>query len=234
MNSTLYGIGVGPGDPELLTLKALRLIRACPVLAYMAPEQGDSLARAVAAPHLPGGQVEVAIRMPLAPDRFPSGPVFERAAAALGAHLDAGRDVAALCLGDPFLYGSFMYLFARLCASHRVAVVPGVSSLMAAAAALGRPLAARDDVLCVIPASLPDAAIAARLAACEGAAIVKLGRHFARIRALLERAGLAQAARYIEHASMANERQPPLAEIDPAGVPYFSLILVHRRGEAWR
>ena len=234
MSGTLYGLGVGPGDPELVTLKALRLLRACPVLAYPAPERGDSLARAIMAPHLPGGQIEIAICMELSPARFPNPEIYDRAAGDIARHLDAGFDVAALCLGDPFFYGSFAYLFQRLAERHTVVVVPGVTSLAAASAALGVGLVVRDDVLAVIPATRPDADIRARLAAAEATAIIKLGRHFARIRALLDEAGLSTHARYVEHATMASERVVPLAEVDPARVPYFSLILVHRRGEAWR
>lgn len=231
---TLYGLGVGPGDPELVTLKALRIAKACPVLAYPAPEHGDSFARAIMAPHLPGGQAEIAIRMPLSAERYPANAVYDRASAEIGAHLSQGRDVAVLCLGDPFFYGSFMYLFARLATSHRTVVVPGITSLSAAAAGLGAPLAARNDVLTVIPALLGDDAIMARLSATDAAAIIKLGRHFKRVHALLASTGLAPHARYIEHASLPDERALPLDEVDPATVPYFSLILVHRRGRAWQ
>jgi precorrin-2/cobalt-factor-2 C20-methyltransferase len=227
--ATVYGIGVGPGDPELLTLKGLRLIRACPVIAYPAPETGDSLARIIVAPHLPEGKTEIAIRMPLLADRFPAQEVYTKAAAEIGHHLDAGRDVAVLCLGDPFFYGSFMYLFARLATRHAVTVVPGVTSVSAGAAALASPLVARNETLTVIPAPLPDAEIERRLALADTVAIVKLGRHFARIRELLGRLGLASAARYVEHASMTSERTPSLPEIDPAHVPYFSLILICKR-----
>src|SRR6185369_9057732 len=139
---TLYGIGVGPGDPELVTLKALRIARACPVVAYPAPEEGESLARRIMAPHLAGGQTEIAIRMPLTAERYPAQAVYDQSSQDIAAHLAAGRDVAVLCLGDPFFYGSFMYLFARLAESHRTVVVPGVTSLAAAAASLGAPLAA--------------------------------------------------------------------------------------------
>jgi precorrin-2/cobalt-factor-2 C20-methyltransferase len=228
----VYGIGVGPGDPELLTLKALRLLQACPVVAYPAPEKGDSLARQIVAPHLTGRQTEIAIRMPLAADRFPALAVYERAAADIGAHLQAGRDVAVLCLGDPFFYGSFMYLFTRLAAAHKVVVVPGVTSVSAGAAALGLPLVARNETLSTIPALLPDAEIERHLQLTDAVAIIKLGRHFARIRALLTRVGLAQSARYIEHATMTNEKMPVLADVDPASVPYFSLILARRSGTA--
>ena len=234
VSGVLYGLGVGPGDPELVTLKAVRLARAAPVLAYAAPETGDSMARAIMAPHLASGQIEIVIRMPLAVDRFPSGEVFDRAAHDIAQHLDAGRDVAALCLGDPFLYGSFMYLFARLAGRFQTLIVPGVSSIAAASASLGMALAARNDAFAVVPAPLEDAAIERLLAASDGAALVKLGRHFARMRDLLRRIGLAGKARYIERASQAGQRIVRLDDVDPASVPYFSLIVVHRRGEAWR
>jgi precorrin-2/cobalt-factor-2 C20-methyltransferase len=232
--ATLFGIGVGPGDPELLTLKALRLLRAAPVIAYPAPEQGDSLARAIVAGHLPGGQVEIAIRMPLEVARFPAQAVYDRAAAEIAAQLSAGRDVAVLCQGDPFFYGSFMYLFGRLSRDWRVEVVPGVSSLVACAAALGAPLVARDDVLTVLPASLPEAVLEARLRDADAAAIMKLGRHFAKVRRVLDRLGLVAQARYVEHASMASQRIAPIAELEDDAVPYFAMVLVHRRGDAWR
>jgi len=231
---TLYGIGVGPGDPELVTLKALRIARACPVLAYPAPEEGESLARRIMAPHLAGGHTEIAIRTPMSADRYPANAVYDRASSDIAAHLAGGRDVAILCVGDPFFYGSFMYVFARVSAAHRTIVVPGVTSLSAAAASLGAPLAARNDTLTVIPALLDDSAIAARLATADAAAIIKLGRHFTRIRALLAGAGLIDRARYIEYASFAQERAVPLDAVDPARVPYFSLILLHRRGQAWQ
>ena len=229
---TLYGLGVGPGDPELLTLKALRILRAAPVLAYPAPIEGDGMARAIAAPHLPGGQTEIAIRMPLDAARFPAEEIYAAAVQDIAGHLDSGRDVAALCEGDPFFYGSFMYLFARLAETHHIEVVPGVSSPMACAAALGMPLAARNDVLSVLPAPLAGEFLKARLKACDAAAIVKVGRHIAKVRRVLQELGLESRARYIERASLAAERILPLSEAaDPA--PYFSMILVHHRGEAW-
>ena len=177
MTGTLYGLGIGPGDPELITLKALRLLQAADVVAYPAPEQGDSLARRIVAPHLSGGQAELAIRMPLSVARFPAQAVYEQAAGDLAAHLKAGRNVAVLCEGDPFLYGSFMYLFGRLSEDFPVEIVPGVSSLTACAAALQYPLVSRNDVLTVIPAPLDDETIAHKLLHTDAAAILKLGRH---------------------------------------------------------
>ena len=180
MSGLLSGIGVGPGDPDLITLKALKALQGAQVVAYPAPPEGASLARSIAAPHFPGGQEEIAIRMPLEPGRFPAAEVYDEAAATLGARLDGGRDVAVLCEGDPFVYGSFLYLFERLARRHRVEVIPGVSSPMACAAALGLPLAARNDVLAVIPAPLDDQRLTAQLANCDAAAIVKVGRHLER------------------------------------------------------
>ncbi len=233
-DGSVYGLGVGPGDPELITLRALRLLRAAPVVAYPAPESGASLAREIAAPHLPGGQVEIAIRMTLAAGQFPAAEVYDRAADEIGGHLAAGRDVAVLCEGDPFFYGSFMYLFGRLAERHRVEVVPGVSSLTAAAAVLAAPLAARNDRLTVVPAPLDEAALAAAIEAADAVAVIKLGRHFAKVHTVLRRLGLADRARYVEHATMASERIATLSEVDPARVPYFSMVLAHKRGEAWR
>lgn len=229
MSGTLYGLGIGPGDPDLITLKAHGILRRVPVIAYPAPEHGDSLARRIVAAHLPGGQREIAIRMPLDAARFPAREVYDEAATTIRAALDRGEDVAALCEGDPFLYGSFAYLFARMADTYRVEIVPGVSSLTAAAAAARQPLALQRDVLTVIPAPLPDDAIARRLAQTDSAAIMKLGRHMARIRALLERLDLSPRAHYIEHATMAGQRTMPLAEA-PEAAPYFSLILIAGEG----
>jgi precorrin-2/cobalt-factor-2 C20-methyltransferase len=233
MNGTLYGLGVGPGDPELITLKALRLLRSAPVIAYPAPEHGDSLARSIIAGHLPGGQTEIAIRMPMLVERFPAQEIYDRAAVEIGAHLEAGRDVAVLCEGDPFFYGSFMYLFGRIAERFPVQVVPGVSSLTACAATSGAALVARNDVLTVIPAPLPPERLRDLLARTDAAAIMKLGRHFTKVRDVLNELGFSAHARYVERATMSNQRLLPLDEVDPATVPYFSMVLVHRRGEAW-
>ncbi len=234
MTGTLYGIGVGPGDPELITLKALRILRAAPVFAYPAPEHGDSLARAIVAGHLPGGQAEIPIRMPLVGDRFPVQAVYDRAAEAIAGHLDSDRDVAVICEGDPFFYGSFMYLFGRLVERFPVEVVPGVSSLTACAAVLGAPLAARNDMLVVLPAPLAAEELARRLDGVDAAAIIKVGRHLGKVRGVLRDLGLEDRARYVERATMANQRILSLDEAAGGEAPYFSMILVHRRAEAWR
>jgi precorrin-2/cobalt-factor-2 C20-methyltransferase len=223
---TAWGLGVGPGDPELVTLKALRLLRAVPVVAYPAPLGGDSFARAIVAAHLPGGQKEIAIEVPMETALHPAREVYDRAAAAIGAELERGRDVAILCQGDPFFYGSFMYLFERLARRHSVEIVPGVSSLTACAAAARLPLARRNDTLSVIPAPLDEAELEQRLAGAGGAAVIKLGRHFEKVRRVLTRLGRGGAAVYVERATLGNQRVLALAEVTPDTVPYFAMVLV--------
>ena len=229
-SGTLYGIGVGPGDPELITLKALRILRSSPVIAYPAPDTGPSFARQIVESHLPGGQEEIAIVIPMRVERFPGQAIYDQAAEKIGARLAAGEDVAVLCEGDPFFYGSFMYLFERLAGRFPSEIVPGISSVMAAAAALRRPLAARNDVLTVIPGPLPDAEIATQIEAAQGFAIMKLGRHFARVRALLDALGLTENCAYLERVSLPAERVMPLADAR-GDAPYFSMILGYRGSE---
>ena len=228
MGGTLYGLGIGPGDPELITLKALRILKSVAVVAYPAPETGDSLARSIAAPHLSGGQTEIVIRTPMTPGNFPADDVYDRYAAEIAAHLNENRDVAVLCEGDPFLYGSFMYIFARLAGDHDVEVVPGVSSLGAVAACAGRPLVSRNQVLSIVPAPLDEDDLFQRLAGTDAAAVMKVGRHLEKVKRVLARLGLDGGATYVEHASMPDQRICPLAEVSDDTAPYFSMILVRR------
>lgn len=233
MSGVLYGIGVGPGDPELVTLKAARLIAGAPVIAYPAANDGDSLARRIVAALIPAGAEELPIALPMQAARGPAQAAYDKAAGAIGGHLDSGRDVAVLCAGDPFLYGSFMYLFARLAGRHRTEVVPGVTSLTACAALLGRPLAARDDVLKVLPAPIEEARLAAELERCDAAAVVKVGRHFDKVRRVLRALGLEESARLIEAATTPDQRVTRLSDMPDGERPYFSTILVYRGGEGW-
>ncbi len=225
----LYGVGLGPGDPELVTLKALRVLRSVAVIAYPAPDVGDSVARGIAAQWLDRGQKEIAIRFPMRPGPPPQ-EIYQNAAAQIEAVLQAGDDVAYLCAGDPLLYGSFAGLLAALDLRVPVAIVPGVSSITACAAAAGAPLATRDEMLSIIPATLPEEELAAALAGIEAAAVIKLGRHFPKLRRVLQQLGLLEAAIYVEHASWPSERVAALAAVNPATVPYFATALVRRGG----
>ena len=223
----LYGLGVGPGDPELITLKALRLLRAAPVVAYPATENGDSIARQIVAEWLQPRQREIAIRFPTQPGPPPAA-IYRDAAAVLADTLDCGLDVAYVCQGDSLLYGSFAGILAELPQRCPVTIVPGVSSITACAAAAATPLVQRDEVLSVIPATLPEAELRQRLANVEAAAVVKLGRSFAKLRRVLAVLGLLETAVYVERASWPNQRVAPLSAIDPASVPYFAMALIRR------
>jgi precorrin-2/cobalt-factor-2 C20-methyltransferase len=223
----LYGLGVGPGDPELLTLKALRLIREAAVIAYPAPEHGASFARSIVAQWLDARRPEIAIRFPMRPGPTPFA-VYDRAAAALAEELERGRDVALLCQGDPLFYGSFIRLFARLARRFPVEIVPGVSAPAAGAAAAAMPLAAGDESFAVVPATLDERALACRIRGADAAVVVKLGRHVEKLQQTLRRLGLLDTAVYVERATLPDQRVAPLAEIAAGTAPYFSLALIRR------
>jgi precorrin-2 C20-methyltransferase/precorrin-3B C17-methyltransferase len=234
MTGTLYGVGLGPGDPELVTVKAARLIGAAGVIAFHSARHGRSIARLIAAPYLREGQIEEPLVYPVTTETtdHPGGyhaaldDFYRDCAARLAAHLDAGRDVVVLCEGDPFFYGSYLHLHKRLAARYRSEVVPGVTSVSGAAAVLGRPLVERGETLTVLPGTLPPAELAARLATTDVAAVLKLGRTFPAVRAAFEQAGRLAEAWYVERATTDRQRVAPLAEVDPDTVPYFSLVLL--------
>jgi len=233
MSGTLYGIGLGPGDPELMTLKAHRLISSAGVIAYPAPDTGASFARSIAADVIPAGVREIPIVVPMRVDRFPAKEIYDTAAGEIAEVLDSGADVVTLCEGDPFFYGSFMYLFERLSDRFPIEVVPGVTSLTACAAQLQRPLTSRNDVLTVIPGPLPDDDIRTRIESAQAVAIMKVGRHLKRLKALLAAMGLLEKAGYVERASLADQKVHRLVDLEADTAPYFSMILIYKGDEAW-
>jgi precorrin-2 C20-methyltransferase/precorrin-3B C17-methyltransferase len=234
VSGRLFGVGLGPGDPELVTIKAARLIAGADVVAYHAARHGRSNVRAIAESFLRAGQVEEPLIYPVTTETtdHPGGyqgaidEFYAAAADRLAAHLDAGRDVVVLAEGDPFFYGSYMHMHKRLAHRYETEVVPGVTSVSAASAVLGRPLMERDEVLTVLPGTLPPDELAERLASTGSAAIMKLGRTFEGVREALTRAGRLDDAWYVERATTDRERHGRLADIDPATVPYFSLALL--------
>jgi len=229
----LFGVGVGPGDPELVTEKARRVIEAADVVAYPGARHGRSVARSVAAPYLRPEQIELPLTFPVTTqesshqDGYEAelAEFYDRSAEELAAHLDAGRDVAILCVGDPFFYGSYIYFHDRLADRYENEVIPGVTSVSAASAVAGTPVVRRDEVLTLLPGTLPPEQLAARLQTAEASAVLKLGRTFAGVSEALERAGLSERAVYVERATLPSERVEPLAQVD-GRVPYMSLILV--------
>ncbi|PRY40668.1 precorrin-3B C(17)-methyltransferase [Umezawaea tangerina] len=231
MTGTLYGVGVGPGDPELVTVKAARLIGAADVVVFHSARHGRSIARATAAPYLREGQVEEQLVYPVTTEDSDDyqGEIdafYVECAARLAAHLDAGRDVVVLAAGDPFFYGSYMHLHKRLADRYPTEVVPGVTSVSAGSAVLGRPLVERDEVLTILPGTLPPDVLAEHLAHTDSAAVMKLGRTFKGVRTALEAAGRLDDAWYVERATTGKQRTAPLSEVDPDTVPYFSLAVL--------
>ncbi|SLN17483.1 Precorrin-2 C(20)-methyltransferase [Aquimixticola soesokkakensis] len=232
MSGTLYGVGLGPGDPDLITLKAARLIQAARVVAYPTLAGGTSFARSIAAGLIAPQAREIVMDVPMTPERAPAQTAYDLGATAIRAALDAGEDVVVLCEGDPFFYGSFMYLFARLKADYRVEIIPGVSSITACAAAAALPLVARNEVLTVIPGPLPDSELRARISGSDSVAIMKVGRHLPKIRAVIDALGLTAQAHYIARATNAGEVVLPLAKA-PDTAPYFSMILIVKGADPW-
>ncbi len=221
----LYGLGIGPGDPELLTLKAHRILTTVPVIAYPTLESGKVLARAIVSDFIRPEQIEIPMPLPFSVERS-SQPHYDIAAENIAEQLNLGLDVAVLCVGDPMLYGTFMYIFNRLCDRFSIEVVPGISSVMASAAMLGVPITYRNDVFSIMPATLEAEILRDRLVFIDAAAIIKLGRHFAKVRDILDELGLLERALYIERATLPNQQIIPITEIDPEAVTYWSLILI--------
>jgi len=228
-----YGVGVGPGDPELMTLKAARVLAECPVIAYFQATKRTSNARRIIDEHVRADHVEMPLvypvtTEPVAPSLYETLLVdfYDESAKRIAEFLDAGLDVAVLCEGDPFFFGSYMYVHHRLSDRYATEVVPGVSSLVACAAVLGTPLAARDEVLTVLSGVLPVDVLAERIASADTVVVLKVGRNLGRVRDAVGRAGRTDDAFYVERATMAGERVLPLADADLADAPYFSMVVI--------
>ena len=239
MTGTLYVVGTGPGDPELLTLKAVRVLGAAPVVAFFAKRGRPGRARTVAAGFLAPAAEMLRFEYPYTTEIPVDDPRYEPAltgfyeacAAAVAARLQAGLDVALLCEGDPFFFGSSMYLFDRLQGAVPVVVVPGVTAMSGCWAEALLPMTHGDDVLTVLPGTLPEAELARRLGDTDAAVVMKVGSNLPKIRTALDTAGLTGRARLVERGTMADARHVALAEAGQAA-PYFSLVLVPGRQRA--
>ena len=226
----LTGVGVGPGDPDLMTIRAAECVRSANCVAWMATGPGRSRARDTAANWIRKGVPTLEFVLPTIADPESAERLYDAAAARIEEQLQADLDVACLCEGDPMFYGSFMYLHTRIYKKYRSRIIPGIPSTAAAAAALGAPLAARSDRFATVPASLDDDTLLAAAEASETVAFLKVGRHLSRLRTLLESRGLAGQAAFVENASLPEEALCPLLEA-PEHASYFSMVIL-RRGRA--
>ena len=240
MTGTLQVVGMGPGDPELLTLRAARLLATAVVVAFFAKRGRPGHARTIARAYLNPEAEELRFEYPYTTEidvddpRYEPGirAFYEAAAAVVATRLDAGRDVALLCEGDPFFYGSAMYVFDRLRAAYPTVVTPGITSMSDCWAQARLPMTHGDDVLTVLPGTLDAETLAARLASTDAAVIMKVGRNLPKIRAALRSTGLADRALYAERGTMPDGRTMPLAELAEDRAPYFSLVLMPGRQRA--
>lgn len=228
----LYGVGLGPGAADLMTLRAARLIEGAKVVAYPSLAGGASFARAIAAELIPQDAREIIMDVPMTVERAPAQAAYDIGAAQIASALEEGEDVICLCEGDPFFYGSFMYLYARLAERFEVEVVPGVTSITACAARAGRPLVARNERLTVLAGPLDEAELRARIEGAESVVIMKVGRHMAKIHRVIDELGLSAKATYVERATLPQEVVLPLEDA-PSTAPYFSMILITKGDDPW-
>ena len=234
----LIGIGLGPGDPELVTLKAARALAAAPVVAWFHKRGRTGHARTIADALMPAGCVTLPLAYPVTTEISVHdrgyvavlAPFYEEAATALAAHLAAGRDVALLCEGDPLFFGSFMHLYVRLRGRFPSEVIPGISGMSGCWSAAGLPMSWGDDILTVLPGTLPFEALRDRLDGTDAAVIMKIGTHFEKVRAAVEAAGLMDDAIYVERGTMAGEVVTPLRDKADGTAPYFSIVLLPGHG----
>jgi precorrin-2/cobalt-factor-2 C20-methyltransferase len=230
----LIGVGVGPGDPELMTLKASRALREADVVAHFAKAGNPSKARAIAARHIRPGIAEVPLLYPVTteiPRHEPAycseiAAFYDGCADALAAHLDRHCSVAVICEGDPLFYGSYMHLHVRLASRYPTEVIAGVTGMSGCWSALGAPIAQGDDVFTVLPGTLPEDELERRLGDADAAVIMKVGRNLPKVRRALARSGHLARAMYVERGTMTDAVVMRLADKADDRAPYFAIVLV--------
>ncbi len=238
MTGCVYGLGLGPGDPELMTVKAHRLLTNASHVAYFRKAGRKGQARRLVEGLMPEGAVEhpmeypVTTEIPVKDPRYNQllSEFYEDCVARLLALTSEGEDVVVLCEGDPFFYGSFMHLYTRL-PEGSVEVVPAVTGMSAAWTATGQPVTWGDDVMTVLMGTLDEASLARHMAAADALIVMKIGRNLPKIRTALQMAGRADAAWFVEFAAMPEQNVRRLSEIpDDYSAPYFSIVVVHGQG----
>jgi precorrin-2/cobalt-factor-2 C20-methyltransferase len=234
MSGRLIGVGVGPGDPELLTLKAARALAEADVVAYFAKQGRLGNARTIVAQHLRNGVEELPLLYPVTTElpkdcasyRHAIRDFFDASAAAVAAHIEAGRTVAVISEGDPMFYGSYMHLHTRLADRYATEIVAGVTGMSGCWSMAGVPIAQGDDIFVVLPGTLPEGELARRLSEADAAVVMKLGRNLPKVRRALAQAGCLDRAIYVERGTMASGVMIRLTDKPDDKAPYFALVLV--------
>ena len=229
----LVGVGVGPGDPELITVKALNALRSVDVVAYFAKSGNESNARRIVEKYLNGVEelpllypVTTEIPRAAAAYRDAIADFYDVSAAAVSSYLDDGRDIAVLSEGDPLFYGSYMHLHVRLSHRYPTEVIPGVTGMSGCWSSAAVPITQGDDIFTVLPGTLPEVELERRLADCDAAVVMKIGRHLPKIRRACERAGCLDRAIYVERGTMTNSAVMKLTDKLDLKAPYFAIVLV--------
>jgi precorrin-2/cobalt-factor-2 C20-methyltransferase len=238
LKGTLYGVGVGPGDPELLTLRAHKVLNEADVIAYFAKEGRRGTSRTIVDGLIGEGRNELPMYYPFTTERHVTDPVYvketydfyEASCATIDTHLRAGKCVAVLAEGDPFFFGSFMHLWRRLVPPHTCEIVPGITGMAGCWSRANAPMTFGDDIMTVLPATLPPEKLASRLADTDAAVVMKIGRHLGKVRKALAAAGRLDQAIYVERGTMSGERIMPLADKADDDAPYFSIVLLPGNG----
>jgi precorrin-2/cobalt-factor-2 C20-methyltransferase len=231
---TLIGVGVGPGDPGLVTLNAIAALNKADVVAHFAKAGNASKARTIIAAHLTNGVEELPLLYPVTTEipkidaayRDPIRAFYDEAARAIATRLDDGKVVAVIAEGDPLFYGSYMHLHVRLSSRYQTEIVAGVTGMSGCWSAIGTPIAQGDDVFTVLPGTLPEYELERRLADTDAAVVMKIGRHLAKVRRALDRAGRLDRAIYVERGTMANAAVMKLTDKLDTFAPYFAMVLV--------
>lgn len=229
MPGILYGIGVGPGDPELLTLKAVRLIKSADVIVYASNKQGVSIAQQIAKSHIPKSTITHGYYVEMNLDRAAANKAYDEVAEFIAQHLEAGKNVVYLCEGDAFFYGSFAYVFERLADNHNTEIVPALPAFVAASAALKVPMLIQNEDLQIIPATLDEAILIDKLRTGNNVAIYKVGRHFGKLRQILDKLNLLKKSSLVEFVSQSDQKITPMVKTKADKTPYFSMIIINKR-----